>query len=194
MNHLITLVIIVAVVYAVFAALKPKKKKYRNFLKEEKELFTDNDKRLEKVKKAGFEKKSLMNKGEYYALLEIRQLIATHHQKWDVFTQVMLKAIVQKKNRYVKNVQNGLYCDFVVIDQFGKPVVVIEIDGAGHTGQRDVIKDAILQEAQIPIVRIDTQQEEQRMAYKDYVRKAVKADLAPFFTASDAQQINQKAS
>lgn len=44
--------------------------------------------------------------------------------------------------------------DFVLIDEDERAVVVIEFDGSGHNSKNDHLKDAICQQAELPLLRI----------------------------------------
>lgn len=78
-----------------------------------------------------------------------------------VFSQVALSQLIGLRRGAPRALTNRYYrlvADFVICDQEGKPIAVIELDGRWHDStrqsERDGRKDQILGAAKIPIVRL----------------------------------------
>lgn len=161
-------------VVAIALVLRQRRKlKGMQHIKEQHELFTDASKRKSAVSNATFERKKMMNFGETVAFEELTQILDHSGVHFKICPQVPLVAMINETTANAQRLHKGLYCDFVLMNADREAAVVIEIDGSGHSSERDAIKDEILQKAGIKLIRVDTSDYDKRQNYASFVRKRV---------------------
>ena len=149
------------------------------------------------ISNSTYEPTELINKGEFYCYLTLNHIINKHDLKLIVCPQVPLRAFVkQTSSEKNKDLQGGFYVDFVLINQDRKPVVVIEVDGGGHSKQSDFNKELILRNAEIPCLRVNTAGYDKTEKYSNFIIKKVHESTGLFFqnlAQNKSQNSNPKA-
>lgn len=161
---------------------------------EEKRLFENPTARGMAISNSTYEQTELINKGEFYCYLTLNHIISKHGLKLIVCPQVPLRAFVkQSSSEHGKSLHGGFYVDFVLINYERKPVVVIEVDGNGHSKQNDFNKELILRSANITCLRVNTAGYNNAEKYSNFIIKKVHESTGLFFE-NLAQQTNAKQS
>lgn len=93
-----------------------------------------------------FNLKRIMNKGEFKLFQKIERHLTRHHPYYRVFPQVCLGEIFTSENKSAYSCINSKRADLIIIDQFGRPIVVIEYQGEGHFNGDAIIRDAVKKE------------------------------------------------
>lgn len=111
---------------------------------------------LKAVRREKYKKRKLLNKSEMRLLLELEGAIK--EKDYRIVLQTSFGSFLQHndKNAFLK--VNCKRADFVIINKFGYPEVVIEYNGEGHYNKsshlRDEIKELACNSAEIPFVTI----------------------------------------
>ncbi|UOO89165.1 DUF2726 domain-containing protein [Vitreoscilla massiliensis] len=186
----IAIVCIAAIVgYVIFLNDKGTKKKTPNpkfeamrKASEEKQLFENPTARGMAISKSTYEQTELINKGEFYCYLTLNHIISKHKLKLIVCPQVPLRAFIkQTASEKPKDLHGGFYVDFVLINYDRKPVVVIEVDGGGHSKQSDFNKELILRNADITCLRVNTAGFDNTEKYSNFIIKKVHESTGLYF-------------
>ena len=105
-----------------------------------------------------FRQKRLLNKSEYKLLCQLEFWLRTRSDGHRLFAQVLLGEVLQIEDVNAFRAINAKRCDFLIIDRFGWPVIVIEYQGSGHfqnhAVERDAIKRTALESAGITFMEI----------------------------------------
>lgn len=177
MNNPIIIFSIVIVIFLLI--IKPKARrakkitKYRReepifyYQKDDKSYFQNE--RIKQILNTNFKSRQLMNKAEYKVFCTLDKLLLDKHreQNYRLFVQVGLGGLIDppkklddctKEEREAFWAINHLRADFLIIDRFGKPVLVIEYQGAGHrmenSSDRDTRKRYACQKAGVDLVEV----------------------------------------
>ncbi len=180
MDILIIIVIIIGVVIYTNNNKKKKRFYYRQYnypksqsfetIPAENESEKEND-RIKKLLATNLEPCSLMNKSEFRTFQALNNLLNSKHQNqgYRLFSQVSLGGFIQVNNNggyqnWTKIEKdafwafNSLRADFLIIDIYGKPVLVIEYQGKGHrvnnSSDRDIRKRYACQRAGIELIEV----------------------------------------
>ncbi|VEI59049.1 Protein of uncharacterised function (DUF2726) [Pasteurella multocida] len=122
--------------------------------------------KLEIVSKAEFTKSNLMNKSEYALFTQLANLLDSNHkrQNFQLFSQVSMGEFVQSNDHNAFKLINSKRVDFLIIDQYCKPIIVIEYQGSGHYQnnaiERDSIKKECCRKAKIEYIEFSTNYDE----------------------------------
>ncbi len=147
----------------------PKSQRFEK-VREEDETEKEND-RVKKILSTNLKPSSLMNKSEFRTFQALNNLLNREHkgQGYRLFSQVSLGGFIQVNNsdRYENWTKiekdvfwafNSLRADFLIIDAYGKPVLVVEYQGQGHrisnSSDRDLRKRYACQKAGIELVEV----------------------------------------
>lgn len=140
--------------------------------RENKEFFAKEDKQNERIKNilnTDFRVARLMNKSEFSVFCFLEKLLSEKHkeQNYRLFSQVGLGGFISPPKELELCSQeekdafwsiNHLRADFLIIDKFGKPALVIEYQGDGHrrsnSTDRDVRKRYACQKIGVELVEI----------------------------------------
>ncbi|HHW7520746.1 DUF2726 domain-containing protein [Mannheimia haemolytica] len=109
-----------------------------------------------------------MYKGEYRLFKRLSELLTIqhHNQGFKLFTQVGIGGFIQPNEKYknsgnfdeVYRIIGGYRVDFLIIDCYGKPVIVIEYQGSGHFQgsfkENDEVKRILFSKCQIRLFEI----------------------------------------
>jgi hypothetical protein len=155
----------------VFSALVSKRREERDAARLERD---DLQQKLDRVlstgadlaPKFGWRTKSLMNKPESALFYELDRIVKRSNSNHRLTTQVAFGAFVEATARadfeQIKtdaffSVQRKV-ADFLIIDRYGKPVMVIEYQGDGHYQRnahaRDHVKRIVCQMARLPFIEV----------------------------------------
>jgi len=94
-----------------------------------------------------FEKRRLLNSGEYRAFAIIEEYIAASRRGYRVFAQASLGEILASPDELAFRSINSKRVDILIVDQAGWPVVAVEFQGARHYQGTAAIRDAVKKEA-----------------------------------------------
>ena len=94
-----------------------------------------------------FEKRRLLNSGEYRAFAIIEDYVAASRLGYRVFAQASLGEILASPDELAFRSINSKRVDILIVDQAGWPVVAVEFQGAGHYRGNAAIRDAVKKEA-----------------------------------------------
>ena len=155
--------------------IKAKKSKQRLKLNTagKSEIFKDNQTRLAAINNTEFTRKPILNSGELIAFNTILSYLEEKNSSLILCTQIPIISMVKEYNHRKFPLAGGMYCDFVLMNKEALPMVVIEIDGKGHSKDKDDIKDKILKKAGIKIVRINTSNWDKSKTYRQFVSEEV---------------------
>ncbi|OOF41480.1 hypothetical protein BKK51_10770 [Rodentibacter trehalosifermentans] len=117
--------------------------KFSNDYFNDKNLLETQNERIKSLLNTDLKSVSLMNKEEFLIFQSLEKLLNERFvkQKYRLFTQVGLGGFIKtKKSERICSEDerkaffsiNQLRADFLIIDRFGKPVLVIEYQGTGH--------------------------------------------------------------
>ncbi len=173
MDILIIIVVIIGVV--IYTNNNKKNKRYYYYPKsqyfektqEEFEKEKEND-RIKNILGTNLKPYPLMNKSEFRTFQALNNLLNSQHNKqgYRLFSQVSLGGFIkvnssQNWTKIEKNAFgafNSLRADFLIIDVYGKPVLVIEYQGKGHrisnSSDRDLRKRYACQKAGIELIEV----------------------------------------
>lgn len=93
-----------------------------------------------------FNLKRIMNKEEFKLFKKIERHLKDHYPYYRVFPQVCLGEIFTSDNKLAYSCINSKRADLIIIDQFGRPIMVIEYQGEGHFNGDAFIRDAVKKE------------------------------------------------
>ena len=149
-----------------------KKEKFSKVAKTE--IFSNNKTRLDAINNTEFTRKPILNSGELIAFNTILSYLEEKNSSLILCTQIPIISMVKEYNHRKFPLAGGMYCDFVLMNKDALPIVVIEIDGKGHSKEKDDIKDKILKKAGIKIIRVDTRDwNKAQKTYRQYVSEEV---------------------
>lgn len=137
------------------------------------EIFKSNQTRLDAINNTEFTRKPILNSGELIAFNTILSYLEEKNSSLILCTQIPIISMVKEYNHRKFPLAGGMYCDFVLMNKEALPMVVIEIDGKGHSKDKDDIKDKILKKAGIKIVRINTSNWDKSKTYRQFVSEEV---------------------
>ncbi|MGC7560809.1 DUF2726 domain-containing protein [Pasteurella sp. PK-2025] len=140
---LIALILFIFVIQAIFTILRKKR-----ITREDKYANLKFMNKLDILSKAEFKKYSLMNKKEYLLFSKLEHLLDKQQfgKYFRLFSQVAMGEFIQCNDRYAFNLINSKRVDFLIIDRYGQPVIVIEYQGEGHYQDNAIERDAIKKE------------------------------------------------
>ena len=99
------------------------------------------------VMTASFEKRRLLNSGEYRAFKIIEDCVAASRRGYRVFAQTSLGEILASPDELAFRSINSKRVDILIVDQGGWPVIAVEFQGRGHYQGTAAIRDAVKKEA-----------------------------------------------
>lgn len=119
--------------------VNPSKKK-RYFLKKQTNIneYTSAEK-ISKILKTEYTTKPIMYKGEFRVYCELQELLSKKFQDkytFRVFPQIILGCFIENADNNIKY----LRADFVIINQSGFPIIVVEYQGDGHYNSNDFLE------------------------------------------------------
>ena len=94
-----------------------------------------------------FEKRRLLNSGEYRAFKIIEDYVSTSRRGYRVFAQTNLGEILVSPDEMAFRSINSKRVDILIVDQGGWPVIAVEFQGGGHYQGTATIRDAVKKEA-----------------------------------------------
>lgn len=174
-------VLVLLALLAFFLNPRKKSRSYRqraeaNFppvqIQTDKDLLAQQNDKIKQLLNAEFKACSLMNKAEFKVFRKLETLLTEQHghQHYRLFSEVGLGAFIQPQNRVKENQDafwliNHLRADFLIVDRFGLPVLVIEYQGSGHrinnSTDRDTRKRYACQKVGVELIEILEQFEPQ---------------------------------
>jgi very-short-patch-repair endonuclease len=96
---------------------------------------------------ADFERKRVMNRGEYRVFRIIELEIDSNWRGYRVLSQTALGEVIGSADREAHGAINSKRADVMVIDAGGYPVLAVEVQGKGHFGADAAARDAVKKEA-----------------------------------------------
>lgn len=124
----------------------------------------DHDNQLRFIEEGNLKKTKLMNTPEYYLFLCLSDIIRDIPVKKYLYAQVCMGSfLAQRQDRWLDSQAyssiNSKRCDFVITDNFGEVILVVEYNGTGHMGddeeqtqKRDLVKAKALESTNIPLI------------------------------------------
>jgi hypothetical protein len=110
------------------------------------------------VMAASFDKKKVMNRGEYRVFRIVEEEVLAHRRGYRVMSQTSLGEIIGSNDRRAFESINSKRVDVLVIAPSGYPVGAIEFHGQGHhhgdAAARDAVKREALRKAGVEYVEI----------------------------------------
>jgi len=94
-----------------------------------------------------FEKRRLLNSGEYRVFKIIEDYVAASRRGYRVFAQTNLGEILVSSDELAFRSINSKRVDILIVDQGGWPVIAVEFQGGGHYQGTATIRDAVKKEA-----------------------------------------------
>ncbi|QRN40937.1 MAG: DUF2726 domain-containing protein [Neisseriaceae bacterium] len=156
-------------------------KKKINRFKKQKELYTNDEVRQKEVKIRSYIKKEMLNIGELLTYQILINFFEKRDFKLIVCPQVLLRTFIEEVNDDDNKLHAGLYVDFVIVNDNRLPVLVIEVDGKGHNTKNDEVKNTILSNAGVDLIRIDTSDWERgKIKYKEFILNKLEPKLQNF--------------
>lgn len=107
----------------------------------------DAAQQLRAVLAASFERRRLLNNGEYQVFKIVEKEVRDARKGYRVFAQTCLGEILASSNGDAFHSINSKRVDILVVDQGGWPVAAIEYQGRGHFQGNAVQRDAVKKEA-----------------------------------------------
>src|ERR1700730_8484573 len=98
-------------------------------------------------KDRSFEKRRLLNSGEYRAFKIIDDYVAASRRGYRVFAQTSLGEILASPDELAFRSINSKRVDILIVDQGGWPVITVEFQGGAHYQGAAAIRDAVKKEA-----------------------------------------------
>ena len=110
---------------------------------------------LAAIAKVNFERRRLMNKGEYRLFRFLEKTVADIAWGHRVMAQTSLGELIQPvwktpskaERRDAQSSINSKRVDFAIIDRFGLLVLAVEFQGSGHYHHKTFLRDAVKREA-----------------------------------------------
>ncbi|WP_101068933.1 DUF2726 domain-containing protein [Roseovarius salinarum] len=115
----------------------------------------DPREQVDAVSHVDFERRRLLNAGEYRVLTELEAVVGRYTKGWRVMAQVSLGEIIQpcatsaseQACRDARASINSKRLDFAVFDRDGFLVLAVEYQGRGHYHKQSFMRDAVKREA-----------------------------------------------
>ena len=111
---------------------------------------------LKAIRREKFKKGKLLNKSEMDLLLALEN--ALYGKGYRIIFQTSLGSFLNHSNKDMFLKINCKRADFVIVNRFGYPEVVVEYNGEGHFSSssylRDDIKETACSSAEVPFVSI----------------------------------------
>lgn len=149
-------------------------------------LYQDYDKSLDALKSRLRANDSKYKSEQIIAQLLREILEESDYQTMRCHQQVILEQLVSKTNnnftdREVEYMCNKASCDFVLYFKTSKdPIAVIEVDGDDHNKpeqrERDLLKNAILAKAGVPLLRLKTIESHIEKKIKQFLSQSIMAE------------------
>jgi hypothetical protein len=79
-----------------------------------------------------FEKRRLLNAGEYRVFKTIEGCVASHRRGYRVFAQANIGEILASRDEQAFRSINSKRVDILIVDQGSWPVLAVEFQGGGH--------------------------------------------------------------
>jgi Protein of unknown function (DUF2726) len=118
----------------------------------------DVGQQMRAVMAASFQKRRLLNSGEYRAFKIIETDIAAARRGYRVFAQTSLGEVLTSPDESGFFSINSKRVDILIVDQGGWPVVAVEYQGEGHyqgtAAARDAVKKEALRKAGVRYVEV----------------------------------------
>ncbi|MDR2406890.1 MAG: DUF2726 domain-containing protein [Bacteroidales bacterium] len=140
-----------------------------------------------------FNKKNLQTKSERTLLYLIKRYLPRNY----ISAQVAMSAIIIANDTNDREKFNKYYLDYVICDEYGEePLLVIELDDKTHDDKerqyRDRIKNTIIQEAEIPLLRIRKGDNFEYIIKNEIIPILKKEKNAPIYQTIDKKTNNIK--
>lgn len=123
--------------------------------------------------RANFQKRKILNRGEYLVFRVIEDDLAAARTGYRVFAQTCLGEILKPSDQAAFHSINSKRVDMLVVDRGGWPVAAIEYQGEGHyqgtAAARDAVKKEALRKAgvlYIEVVKGDTAEQVRRRLHE----------------------------
>ena len=153
-------------------------------------LYNDYDKSLEALN-SRLRKNDSKYKSEQIIAQLLREILEeSTFQTINYHQQVHLEQLVSKTNnsfteRELEYMDNKASCDFVLYFKIGKnPIAVIEVDGDDHSKpeqrKRDQLKNAILDKAGVPLLRLKTIESQIEEKIKQFLSQSMVVEREKF--------------
>jgi hypothetical protein len=94
-----------------------------------------------------FEKRRLLNAGEYRTFRIIEDCVAASRRGYRVFAQTNLGEILASPNEEAFRSINSKRVDILIVDSGGWPVLAVEFQGRAHYQKTAALRDAVKKEA-----------------------------------------------
>jgi hypothetical protein len=120
----------------------------------------------EQARQVGWRRKRLLNRPEYHLLRDLEAMLRRAPNGHRLFAQVSYGAFLEATSRpdlaqtrnTAQHALNRKRADFLIIDRYGNPTVVVEYQGDGHylgnAHDRDHAKRVACQRANIPLLEV----------------------------------------
>lgn len=178
MNNSIVIIssIIIFILVLIFNPKTHRTKRIIKYRREEPVFYYQEDnkssfqnERIKQILNTNFKSRQLMNKAEYKVFCALEKLLLEKHreQNYRLFVQVGLGGLIDppkklddctKEEKDAFWAINHLRADFLIIDRFGKPVLVIEYQGSGHrvenSSDRDTRKRYACQKVGVDLIEV----------------------------------------
>lgn len=130
-----------------------------------------------------FRQKRLLNKSEYKLLCRLEFWLRTRSDGHRLFAWVSLGEVLQIEDVDAFRAINAKHYDFLIIDRFGWPVIVIEYQRSGHFQNHavecDAIKRTALESAGITFMEIleEYEWDKMKVRFDDVVQKIIRPPI-----------------
>ncbi|TCP12901.1 uncharacterized protein DUF2726 [Bisgaardia hudsonensis] len=130
---------------------------------------------------ADFQKAPLMNKCEYKLYIRLIKLLNEqyYNKGLRLFSQVSMGEFLKSKDSEAFKLINSKRVDFLIINNIGLPVVVIEYQGNGHFDnnfiERDAIKREVCRKVGIEFIEIKPEYDELEF---DFIARALNSVIS----------------
>ena len=120
----------------------------------------DTDNQMRFIDEANLWPEKPVNKEAYKVLVAVEQWVDKHYHGYRVFAEASLGAFIRASTDEARRSFSGKRADFLIVDAFGKPFLVVEYDGSGHRVDPEkadalrAVKEFALKKARIPLVII----------------------------------------
>ena len=101
------------------------------------------------VMAGSFEKRRLLNSGEYRVFKTIEDCVTASRRGYRVFAQTSLGEILTSPDEQAYRSINSKRVDMLIVDRGGWPVLAVEFQGGAHYQGTAAIRDAVKKEALI---------------------------------------------
>lgn len=105
------------------------------------------EEQLRAVMAGSFERRRLLNAGEYRVFKIIEDCVTAPRRGYRVFAQTSLGEVLASPNETAFRSINSKRVDILIVDQGGWPVLAVEFQGGGHYQGSAAIRDAVKKEA-----------------------------------------------